>query len=341
MTLLVTGGNGFVMSNLVLRWLVDAPQEQAIIVDASPPDELARAFFAPVAPRLAFITSDVLSEALWTGLAGREDIQYVVHGATITSIERHVHAEGPGRPGLIGAQRSIDTNIAGTLNVLSWAQSLPDLRSLVNVSSGSVYPETGPEGTPLAEDGPVSPSGIYAITKYTAELFTAYSARELGLRAVSVRLSGVFGPMDRQTPARDVTCAPKAVAQRALAGEVVRIRSLEGIGDFIQAGDVATAIIALLKADGRRHPVYNVAAGETATIAELLDYTREKLPGLEYTLTQQDGLDVDYDPARRSGRWGAYDISRIHADTGWRPRPLRQSLHEYIDWLNGPGEPPP
>jgi UDP-glucose 4-epimerase len=248
-----------------------------------------------------------------------------------------LYANGRDKPELAGARPSIDINIDGTLNVLSWAQTLPALECLVNVSSGSVYAETGPERIPLPEDGYVAPEGLYAITKYTGELFTSFSAREFGLPAVSVRLSGVFGPMDRITPTRDVICAPKAIAQRALAGEVVRTSSLDGVGDFIQAGDVATAIIALLRATNRQRDVYNVASGETASIEDLLEYTREKIPKLDYTLTGAGDFDVDYDPARRTGRWGAYDISRVHGDTGWSPRPLRESLHEYIDWLQMTG----
>ena len=333
MTLLVTGGTGFVMSNVVRRWLLQEQRERAVIVDANTPDDLAKRFFSPVASRLDHIKADVLSNELWASLAGRSDIGYVVHGATVTSINRHVHADGHGKPGLAGAQRSIAVNIDGTVNVLAWAQSLPALQCLVNVSSGSVYADSDPAERPLPEEGYVAPEGIYAITKYTGELFTAFSAREFDLPAVSVRLSGVFGPMDRQTSARDVTCAPKAIALRALAGEVVRVRALEAAGDFIQAGDVAAAIIGLLEAGQRRHAVYNVAAGETATIDDLLTCTREKFPSLRYVLAGAGERDVDYDPAQRTGRWGAYDISRIRQDTGWSPRPLRDSLHAYLDWL--------
>ena len=35
--------------------------------------------------------------------------------------------------------------------------------------------------------------------------------------------------------------------------------------------------------------------------------------------------------------WGAYDVSRIHAETGWKPRPVREALHAYIDWIRAQG----
>ena len=92
MTLLVTGGIGFVMSNLVHRWLVDDDDARAIIVDAQAPDDLANRFFSSVASRLEVFEGDILSTDLWSSLAGRDDIRYIVHGATVTSIGRQVHA---------------------------------------------------------------------------------------------------------------------------------------------------------------------------------------------------------------------------------------------------------
>lgn len=81
------------------------------------------------------------------------------------------------------------------------------------------------------------------------------------------------------------------------------------VGDFIHADDVADAIIALLALGG------------------------ERIPGLRFEARESGEVDIDYDPHRRTGRWGAYDLSRIRADTGWRPRSLRESFHDYIDWL--------
>jgi UDP-glucose 4-epimerase len=43
--------------------------------------------------------------------------------------------------------------------------------------------------------------------------------------------------------------------------------------------------------------------------------------------------DIVQDPNLRDGMWGAYDISRLTAETGWRPRPMRAALHAYMDWI--------
>ncbi|HKF98407.1 MAG TPA: hypothetical protein VKB20_09130, partial [Steroidobacteraceae bacterium] len=43
--------------------------------------------------------------------------------------------------------------------------------------------------------------------------------------------------------------------------------------------------------------------------------------------------DIVQDPTLSDGMWGAYDVGRIGAETGWKPRPMRTALHAYMDWL--------
>ncbi len=335
MTILVTGGGGFVMSNLVKRWLSHNPSAQAIVIDALPFDANLRRFFGPVSSRLDWQMGDVLDQELWQQFARNTDIDYLVHGAAVTSILRHVHRGGPGDPGIAGARNSISVNIDGTLNVLELAASLPNLTRMVHVSSGSVYGDDGPSDRPLLEEESVEPTGLYAVSKFAGEAFCVFCANELNLPVCVVRLSGVYGPMDRLTPSRDVQCAPNVIAHKGLSGETIRIRSLESVGDFISAEDVSTAIISLLLASSLNHNVYNVAAGETDTIRNLINIASEKLPALNAEVGELDNLDVDYAPSRVRGRWGAYDISKIRQDTGWQPRSLREAFHSYIDWVSG------
>ena len=333
MTLLVTGGGGFVMSNLVKRWLIDHPSDRVIVVDTMALDAHLAQFFGPLGSRIDWQTGDVLDRGVWQRLGNDPNINYLVHGAAATSMLRQVHSQGPGRPGLGGARHNISVNIDGTLNVLEFAASLPNLKRLVHVSSGSVYAQYGPETRALREDEFVVPEGLYGISKFTGEALCRFCADEFNLPACVVRLSGVYGPMDRVTPSRDVQCVPKLIAQSGLTGRTLRVLSIKALGDFINAEDVSTGIISLLLVNSLNHDIYNIAAGQTNTIGELIEIAREMLP----RLTTQEGtsppLDIDYDPARVLGRWGAYDISRINQDTGWKPRPLREAFHSYISWL--------
>ncbi len=335
MTLLITGGGGFVMSNLARHWLESDAQARVVVLDSSPPDDAVTRFFAPVRDRLNYLEADVLDPASWTGVVTALGVRRIVHGATITSI---AGASEPDEPdgGREDPRRLLAVNVVGTANLLDWAAGLEGLERFVYVSSGSVYgsgPADGPMGGVVPEEGYVQPQGFYAISKYAAELMTRRYAEAMGLPAVAVRFSGVFGPMDRITPARTVRCAPNRIAHLALAGETIRVNDPGGVGDWIHAGDVAEALVRLLRAPSLAQPVYNIAYGALATLSDLIAYTTEAVPGTRWETAPDDQAELLADARRRTGRFGAYDITRITDELGWRPRPLREAMHNYIDWL--------
>ena len=96
---------------------------------------------------------------------------------------------------------------------------------------------------------------------------------------------------------------------------------------------MAAAICALLAAPTRRHAVYNIAYGEATSVEDLLRLMRESLPDLRGEVVAADEANVLVEPEKRSGRWGAYDIARLTADTGWRPRPLGEAIADYLAWM--------
>jgi nucleoside-diphosphate-sugar epimerase len=138
--------------------------------------------------------------------------------------------------------------------------------------------------------------------------------------------------MDRETDSRHVRCVPWLIAHLALAGSELRVSSYDCVGDWIQAADVAEAITRLLLASTLRHSTYNVAYGRAETVRNLIDITNEIVP-IHHRASAGSEVNVICDPERREGQWGAYDISRLRAELGWQPAPLRQRMHEYIDWL--------
>ncbi len=337
-TLLVTGGGGFVMSHLVRHWTELGPGNRTVVLDAFDPDAAARGFFAPAGERIRFLKGDVADASVWERLdaqvRGLPAITHVVHGAAVTSVERLRRAGG-----LRGVVPAIATNVMGTAHALGFAEALPGLERFVCVSSGSVYdPHRRPvPGQPQPEDGGVGPIGFYPVSKLIGELLTGEAAGMNGagggLPALSVRLSGVYGPLDRRTESRDVDCAPKRILHLLRAGSPVRVSGLDAIGDYVHAGDVARGIAALLTCPAPRHPVYNIAQGEAVSLRDLLARVEEIDPALRIVEAPPEEADLVGDPTLMGGRWGAYDISRIAAETGWRPRPLADGLRDYRDWL--------
>jgi UDP-glucose 4-epimerase len=338
MTLLVTGATGFVMSVMVRHWLEADPGARAIALDMTPPDDAARRYFAPIADRLDIVAADVTKLDQWGPLLSGRGVTHVVHGATVTPISRGTAAEAKREPEAENPGRIIDVNVMGTIAALDWIRAQPGVARFIYVSSGSVYKHHGPDrpGEPLPEDGYVMPRRLYGISKLASELIVERYGDLFGFSAASVRLSSVYGTMDRATPSRNFRHVPNRIAHMALDGaQRIRVNSLDAVGDYIHAEDVARGIVALLRAPSLRHSVYNIAAGETTTTGELIGWATEKAPGLSAQIVSAEQADIVQDSGLTGGMWGAYDISRIVSETGWRPRDARTAFHAYMDWIAG------
>src|SRR5882757_5071451 len=336
MNLLITGATGFVMSVLARHWLEAEPHARLVILDVVAADAAAVRYFAPVADRISIVVADITRPQTWREALAGHDITHIVHGATITPLSRGTAAEAKREPEADNPARIVEVNVMGTVAVLDWARTLPKLKRIIYVSSGAVYKHHGPDrpGEPLPEDGYVMPRRLYGISKLASELITERYGDLFGLSTASVRPSSVYGTMDRLTASRNFRHVPNRLAHMALDGvRRVRVNTLDAVGDYIHVEDVAAGIVSLLRARTLRYSAYNLAAGTTATIGDLVGWIAEKVPGFHAEITAADGADILQDAALTDGMWGAYDISRIAAETGWKPRPTREALHAYMDWI--------
>lgn len=333
MTLLITGGTGFVMSVVAREWLDRDPQARAVILDRSGLDAIAEKFFAPVRDRLTVLTADILDSKQWAAALDAHGITAVVHGATVTPNSRPSDPTQP--PEANDPAAIVDVNLMGTVRMLEWARSRPGIKRFVYVSSGSVYRHNGPDWSrePLPEDGYVAPLTLYGISKFAAEMVTNRYADLFGLSAISVRLSSVYGPMDRVTGSRNVRHLPNRVAHMALSNETIRPNSLEPLGDYVLSSDVAKAVMALLDAETLRYRHYNIGSGGTQTVGDFIGWAAERFPGLKSEVSPQETANITMNAALKTGMWGEYDLARIERDTAWRPTPARQAFHDYIDWI--------
>jgi UDP-glucose 4-epimerase len=224
----------------------------------------------------------------------------------------------------------------GTVALLEWARSVSGLRRFIYVSSGAVYKHHGPDrpGEPLPEDGYVMPRTLYGVSKLASELITERYGELFGLSTASVRLASVYGTMDRPTASRTFRHGPNKVAHMAVKGlSPVRVNTLDAVGDYIHAEDVARAIIALLRVETVHYSAYNVAVGRTTRLGDLIAWAGEKYPEFRAEITDGEDADIVQDPTRVEGMWGAYDIARIGAETGWKPRPVKEAFQAYMDWI--------
>jgi UDP-glucose 4-epimerase len=254
---LVTGGAGFIGSNLV-RALLDRGDEVRVL--------------------------DNFATGLRENLAGLEDDVEVVEGE-LRSYER-VHNAVRGveivfhQGALPSVPRSVQdplttnaVNVEGTLNVLLAARD-EGVRRVVFASSSSVYGDTAV--LPQREDAPPSPIAPYGVAKLAAERYCSTFSRVYAIETVALRYFNVFGP--RQNPLSQYAAVVVKFIHLVAAGEPVPI---DGDGetsrDFTYVSNVVDANLLAADAEGVNGRVLNVAAGSSHTVNELADTIGELL----------------------------------------------------------------
>lgn len=313
MHILLTGAFGFVGINLVRTFAI-LPNVTVTATDLHMPTPAARAFLAPVWDRVRILPLDVTDRHATQQVVTQAQPTHIVHAAGLTpSIEQERN----------NPTRIVDVNLNAVVNVLDAARATASVERIVNVSSSGVYgapPANSPQRQ--LEDGPFSLGGLYAITKYSAELFAARYA-QLGTQQItSVRLPPVYGLMETRSPSRPRISQVGMLLEALLAKQSVRIANINSnpamnvVRDWTHVDDIAAAIHALLVAKQWSYPVYNVSYGEGVAFATLVETFIHH--GLQVEWVDDPTVaDIAIPPhlARLP-----LDIQRLQSDTDFVPR---------------------
>ena len=187
MATLVTGGTGFVGSNIV-KALVQRGH-LVVCLDLAAPDRLVKSYIEPWAAQVTFVQGDILNEED-VERAAASNFNKIVHAAVFTGILPDIEKAR--------SRAIVDINVMGTANLLDLARRR-SVDRFVYVSSGSVYGEDLAPGQVLHEDTTPNPRSLYAVGKSTSELLTRRYGELHGFQTASVRLGGPYGPMERIT----------------------------------------------------------------------------------------------------------------------------------------------
>jgi len=247
--ILITGGAGFIGSNLV-RALLDAGGDVRVI------DNFAtgkRENLADVAAEIDLVEGDIRD--LETVERAMNGVNVVLHQAALPSVPRSVKDPIP----------SNEVNVTGTLNILVAARNA-GVRRLVYASSSSAYGEN-PE-LPKHEGMPNDPLSPYAVSKLTAEQYCRVFYRVYGLETVALRYFNVFGP--RQDPGSQYSAVIPLFIGWLKRGEAVHI---DGDGeqtrDFTYIDNVIRANLLAANVPDVGGEVFNVACNGRISIKEL------------------------------------------------------------------------
>ncbi|HTW01201.1 MAG TPA: NAD-dependent epimerase/dehydratase family protein [Streptosporangiaceae bacterium] len=202
-------------------------------------------------------------------------------------------------------------NITGPATLVRAMQLAGTRARLVHLGSAAEYGGAEPPD-PLGESAPPRPGAMYGVTKLAGTRLVELG-RAAGLDAVALR---VFNPVGAGAPDGSLPGRVAAQLRRALAsGDDVRLGPLDAVRDFVDARDVAAAVLAAAAAAALPHAVINVGSGTgvpaRALVKELVAVAGYDGPVHEDSAGSARSGDLD---------WQQADISRARADLGWQPR---------------------
>lgn len=320
MTVLVTGGAGYVGMNVVEALL--ARKTQVLILDAGALPAAIKTALAPHGTRVEVIGTDIRDAVAVDGVFSSRRIDGVIHCAAVTAgAERE--ANDP--------TSSVEVNQLGTLNLLTAAHK-SGVRRFVYTSSAAVYGESLYRLQRLYEDSsPVSPISLYGITKFAAERMCVRLRELWQFDVVCARLGTLVGPWERATGVRDNFGTHSQLARSALRGERAVLPQHAVRRDWVYSRDVAAGLVMLLEAKTTRHAVYNLSAGgEWGGVDEWCVRLKAAYPRFEYRVAANDGTpNIGYTDRDRC----PLDIGRMAGEFGFAPRTTTAANDDYLDWM--------
>jgi UDP-N-acetylglucosamine/UDP-N-acetyl-alpha-D-glucosaminouronate 4-epimerase len=250
-TVLVTGGGGFIGSNLV-RGLLERGDEVRVLDNFSTGN---RANLAGLASDVELVEGDLRSyERVHAAVRG---VEVVFHQGALPSVPRSVQ----------DPLTTTAVNIEGTLNVLLAARD-EGVRRIVNASSSSVYGNAGE--LPRVESQLPDPISPYAVAKLAAERFCTSFSRVYEMEIVSLRYFNVFGP--HQDPLSEYAAVVPRFIRAIAAGEPVTVYGDgEQSRDFTYVDNVVAANLLAADAPDVGGAIVNIATGSSTTVNELAE----------------------------------------------------------------------
>lgn len=302
---LVTGGCGFIGSNLVRR-LVAMGADVAVVDNLAERCGGRRENFADVVDQIELHHFDLVESAAHATLFRDRDYVFSVAGATS-------HIDSMRRP-----IADLDGNCRAHLALLDTLRRVNPDGKIVVTGTRQVYGR--PQRLPVDESHPLRPVDVNGIHMQAAETYYRLYHEVYGLRSACLRLTNTFGPgMNLRNACHGFIAE---FFRRALAGQEVELfGGGEQRRDINFVDDVVDAILLAAETEMREHEVYNLGHERHHSLREiaemLAEFNRFAIVHTPFP-TERRRIDVgDY--------WGSYD--KFHRATGWRPRTeLRQGI---------------
>lgn len=299
---LVTGGAGFIGSNLVRR-LLDEGNSVTVL------DNFMSGYRSNLDPfsSVRIIEGDVRDKSA---------VELAMQGAEVVF---HLAAS-------VGNKRSIDhpiidaeINVLGTLQVLQAARK-EGVRKIVTSSSAGIFGEL--KTIPIKEDHPIEPDSPYGCTKLCQEKLCLSYAKLYEIEAVCLRYFNVYGPNQRFDDYGNVI--PIFVFRMLRNESILIFGDGEQTRDFVNVDDVVQANIKAAESIGVSG-AFNIASGTRVTINHLVELI---------TKNNSNTINIEHGPVRKGDvRHSLADITLANQKLNYKPEiELKTGIKEYIEW---------
>ncbi|MBL04283.1 MAG: dTDP-glucose 4,6-dehydratase [Planctomycetes bacterium] len=316
-TILVTGGAGFIGSDLVRRILAEEPDTSVLTYDlltyAGNLDNLKSCIRDS---RHRFAKGDICDRERVGELLSSGEVSHIINLAAESHVDRSI----------LGPKGFAETNVLGTVALLE-AACEAGIERFVQVSTDEVYGSLGSEGS-FSEESPLAPSSPYSASKAAADHFVEAFGRTFGMDVIITRCSNNYGPF--QFPEKLIPL----MIRNAMNDEPLPIYG-DGlqVRDWIHVGDHSRALLSVLK-NGESGGIYNIGGGNERTN---LDVVKSVLR----VLGKPESLIRHIEDRPGHDRRYSMDASKIRAELDWQAevefeRGIENTVQWYIDnrdWL--------
>lgn len=327
MTILVTGGAGFIGSNFVLNWLAGSDEPVVNLDKLTYAGNRQNLAALEGDQRHRFIQGDIGNFELVSSLLKEHAVRAVIHFAAESHVDRSIH----------GPEDFIQTNIIGTFRLLEAARqhydALPENSKqafrFLHVSTDEVYGSLDANDPAFTEQNRYAPNSPYSASKAASDHLARAWHHTYSLPVLTTNCSNNYGPY--QFPEKLIPL----VIHRALAGQPLPIYG-DGmqIRDWLYVGDHCSAIRRVLET-GKPGETYNIGGFNekpnievVQTLCAILDELKPREDGQPYSkqityVTDRPGHDRRY----------AIDATKLEKELGWKPKETFETgIRKTVSW---------
>jgi UDP-glucose 4-epimerase len=312
--ILVTGGLGFIGSNLVDRLI---STDEVTVLDDLSSGRIGNVSQHLENPKFRLVRGSILNASMLDEAI--EGANAVVHLAAVVSVALSIE-----KPLLVHK-----VNVEGTFNVLQSCLK-HSVEKLVFASSAAVY---GNDLTPpIREDCQLNPSNLYGATKEAGEAYVKAYANTHNLKTIILRLMNVYGP--RRSPGPYAGVITKFAEATSLGKPLTVYGDGEQTRDFVHVSDAVEAMASALHKDQATGHTFNIGTGKPTTI--------NKLAGIFSHLTDYESQ-INHMPTSRGevrASWSSIEKAREVLE--YEPKvSLENGIKSFIQWFNSESEASP